>query len=135
VRGILEDNDVIGQVRVLTALLLEPSRVELWNHLALSVESFGSLGLLPTDSDVVIWKRCQVEELVLITGNRNQEGPESLGKTLATLNAPTALPVITFADAGRFMLDHAYANKAADRCLELLFDIELYRVTARLCIP
>ncbi len=56
-------------------------------------------GNAPELSDALIWATCQREELVLITGNRNKRGPDSLQAVLDRENRTDSLPVITIADA------------------------------------
>jgi hypothetical protein len=83
----------------------------------------------------VIWQQCQQAELILVTANRNDDGPDSLESTIRTLGGPTSLPVFTFADVERFMADRAYAHRAADKFLQDLFDIDRYRGAGRVYIP
>ena len=61
-------------------------------------ESFERLGLPYNTSDRDLWQLCQQREIVLLTANRNDEGPNSLEATIRTLNAPSSLPVLTIAD-------------------------------------
>ena len=51
---------------------------EFWKALGLVLRRFDDVGLAPTASDVEVWKRCQTEQLILITDNRNDDSPESL---------------------------------------------------------
>jgi hypothetical protein len=77
-RGILADNDVEGFVKVMLAIWLgEPWR-DIWKELDLEVRSFADVGLSRESSDAAIWRVCQLEKLVLITGNRNSDEPDSL---------------------------------------------------------
>jgi len=78
VRGILADINVRGQVRAILSIWNSDVWREIWLALGLSRESFPSLGLSLEASDALIWRTCQRVKLVLITANRNDEGPESL---------------------------------------------------------
>jgi hypothetical protein len=78
---------------------------------------------------------CQQPEILLITGTRNLDGPDSLETTIRELNTPFCLPVITLADQDRIMEGKAYAAKVAERLLEYLYDMENYRGTGRLFVP
>jgi hypothetical protein len=61
----------------------------------LITEEFPALGLAFNALDALIWATCQREGLVLITGNRNDDGPDSLEATIRNENQPDSLPVFT----------------------------------------
>ena len=135
-RGILADADCEGPFRILLRLLDHDSRRELWESLALDVSGFEQLGLPPDAADRLVWETCQQRELVLITANRNADHPDSLEMTIRTTNAPdSSLPVITLADPQRIARDREYAERAADRLLEYLFDCDSYRGMGRIYVP
>jgi hypothetical protein len=135
VPGILADVNVVKQLRMLLELFQGDSRRELWESLGFTTPSFADAGLSPQDSDLVVWQKCQEQQLVLVTANRNDDGPDSLEATLRERNTPASLPVITFADAERVRRDRAYAKRVADKLLEYLFDLEAYRGVGRLYVP
>jgi hypothetical protein len=135
VKGILADVDIEGHFRRVRDLLTDPSRAELWAALGITTYRFRDLGLAHDSPDTVVWQRCQQEQLVLLTNNRNDDGPESLVAAIRSANTPDSLPVLTFADADRFLNDRDYANRVVDRLLEYLFDIEKCRGTGRLYLP
>ena len=98
-RGILADINVGKQRRAILAIWATDTWRDLWNALALSVASFPSLGLSYDASDALIWETCQREGLVLITGNRNKRGPDSLEAVIqhenrrkACRSSPSAIP-------------------------------------------
>ena len=105
---------------------------EIWQELAVRVESFAHLGILPDSSDAELWRMCQTQQLLLITGNRNSTGPEALETVIARDNTPTSPPVLTIADSRRVLSSRAYAERVAVRLLEYLLDLENYRGTRRL---
>src|SRR5437868_206508 len=76
VQAILSDICIEAQVRVLVAILTGPDWQELWSSLNLRYCTFRDLGLAPDTSDADIWDRCQREQMVLITANRNADGPD-----------------------------------------------------------
>jgi hypothetical protein len=119
----------------LVRLFGEGFRQEYWESLALVIPSFQDLGLRPTDSDLLVWETCQREELVLLTGNRNDEGPESLEAVIRTRGGLDSLPVFTIADLYRMRHDRTYAERIADRLLEYLVNIDKHRGTGRLYVP
>src|SRR5262249_14704691 len=108
---------------------------DLWNALGLSVETFPTLGLPDDAPDALIWRTCQREQIVLITGNRNKRGPDSLEATIRNENQPDSLPVVTIADPDRVVQDRLYAEKVAERLLEKLIAIDDFRGTGRIYVP
>jgi hypothetical protein len=66
---------------------------ELWQGLGLRLFHFEDVGLNPTSTDLEIWLRCQAEQLIFITNNRNQDSPDSLEATIRQHNNPSCLPV------------------------------------------
>lgn len=132
---IAADNDVIGQVAALVTRLTRPPLDELWSALDPEVHDFESLGLLRDASDRSVWLACQRESVVLLTGNRNSEGPDSLEATIRDSNGPACLPVLTFSRPGRILRSGAYAERVAVRLLEYAYDLEQYRGAGRLYLP
>jgi Domain of unknown function (DUF5615) len=78
---------------------------ELWSELGAAFLQFADIGLEADTPDSEIWRVCQREELILVTANRNHDGPDSLGAMLDTENGPTCLPVFTVADQEALRLD------------------------------
>lgn len=134
-KGLLADINSVKQVVVLRTILEQESRRELWQHLNLVTPSFAEVGLIPRSPDIDVWRICQVEELILITANRNEEGPDSLEATIRIEGTPQSLPVFTLADANRVLNERSYAERVADRLLEYLYDIEQLRGVGRLYLP
>ena len=134
-RGILADINVVGQRIALFSIWTSDTWRDLWNDLGLVVESFPTLGLSDDAPDSLVWRTCQREELVLITGNRNKKGPDSLEATIQGENRPDSLPVITIGDADRVLRDRLYAEKVAERSLEKLIAIDDFRGAGRVYVP
>jgi hypothetical protein len=133
--AIMADHDIEGQMQVLLCLLTSAEWHTLWTELAVRVESFASLGV-PVDAlDAALWRLCQTQQIVLITGNRNQEGPESLETVIQAANTPSSLPVLTVGDPQRILSSSAYAHGVVERLMEYLIDIENLRGTGRLYLP
>jgi len=135
VKGILADINCGKQVRVLLLILQDKEHAAYWEYLGLTAPRFDELGLHPRDSDRVVWEKCQREELLLITANRNQEGPDSLESTIQSLATEQSLPVFTLANSQRVLEEGSYALRVADRLLEYLFDMDKYLGTGRLYLP
>jgi hypothetical protein len=134
-RGILADINVGKQRRAILAIWASDSWRDFWNGLGLAVVGFPALGLSHDSSDALIWRTCQNEGLVLITGNRNKRGPDSLEAVIDRENQPDSLPVITIADPNRVLQDRLYAERVAERLLEYLMRIDEVRGAGRLYVP
>jgi hypothetical protein len=108
---------------------------DFWEYLELRYTSFGDLGLTRADPDAVVWQRCQEEGILLITDNRNDDGPQSLAATIRAHNSPQSLPVFTVSDARRLARDAVYADRVIDRLFQYLLEVENIRGTGRLYLP
>ena len=109
--------------------------VEFWNRLELSYLSFADLGLSPSDSDAVIWHRCQQRQAFLLTNNRNDDGEQSLETTIRAYNTPQSLPVFTIGDAEKLRTDRQYLERVIWALLEYLLEIDNLPGTGRLYLP
>ena len=134
-KGILADADVRGHVGVLVQIVLSPAWREFWDHLSIQEFSFEELGLTIELADSLVCRACQVNDIVLITGNRNKRGPDSLEATLRRENDATKLPVFTLSDARRVSKNKTYANSVVEKLVEYLLEIDRYRGTGRLYLP
>ena len=134
-RAIMADNDVQGHVAILAHLLLSDEWREIWLSLNLSIWSFADLSLTADASDAAVWHACQRGNVVLITGNRNKDGADSLEATLQTHNTATSLPVLTIADPNELIHSQEYASRVVDRLLRYLMDIDSVRGAGRLWLP
>ncbi len=134
-QGILADINVAGHLRAIMAILTSDAWRGLWDALGLRLASFAALGLDAHSPDSLVWRSSQREQLVLITANRNEDGPDSLGTTIHNENQPDSLPVITIADADRVLVDRAYAERVAESLLDYLIRIDEVRGTGRLYVP
>ena len=135
VHGILADANCEGHLALLLGLFQQNWRQEVWEFLSLAQVSFADLGLPPDASDREVWEVCQRAQVILVTANRNDEGPESLEFTIQQHNTPQSLPVFTLANDQRVLRDRQYAETVADRLIEALFDIDSYRGTGRIYLP
>jgi hypothetical protein len=135
VKGILADNDVVGQVDYLVALMRAEPWWEFWQNLGLALFHFEDLGLSPTATDLEIWERCQAEGVVLITGNRTLSGPDSLEATIRQRNAADCLPVLTIADVQKVNTSKSYAEQVVATLIDYLQQIEAVRGAGRLYVP
>jgi len=134
-KAILADNDVEGILAALVSIWLSDTWRDHWIELNCSLETFPSLDLPRNASDAVVWEACQNHQIVLITGNRNAESPESLEATIRNLNRPDSLPVFTLSNPNRILKDRGYANLVAERLLDYLMSVQDYRGTGRIYVP
>jgi len=106
-----------------------------WMDLGLDVLTLDAVNMPHDSPDDMVWHTCQQEGLVLLTGNRNRDGDDSLEETIRRHNQPDALPVITISDVRRFGRDSAYDARLAGNLLSYLIDIDKVRGTGRLFVP
>jgi hypothetical protein len=134
-RGILADTNLREHQSALMAIWTSDAWRDLWDGLGLVVENFRTLGLSHNARDAIVWRTCQREELILMTANRNQRGPDSLEAVILSEYQPDSLPVITIADTYRVLQDRLYAETVAERLLDYLMRIDEVRGTGRIYVP
>lgn len=120
--GLLADANFEGQTERLMQVLRSPEWLDLWLSYGLTVQTLGDLGLDNSTDDRTVWKRCQAEGLILLTGNRNDEGDDSLEAVIRD-GPPDALPVFTVANGRRIMEDTAFARDVALAMLDAVDDL------------
>ncbi len=133
--SLLADANIQGQVELLVARMQGESWRDLWDHLGLRHVTFADVGLQPADSDTVIWHRCQQMDLVLLTDNRNDDGPDSLEATIRANNQPTSLPVFTIGNVRQLSESPTYADRVIDQLFTYLLELDNIRGTGRLYLP
>jgi hypothetical protein len=90
---------------------------------------------LPEDSnDRTVWRFCQENQMILLTGNRQMKGENSLEQTLREEKTETSLPVLTIGNLDR-MSEREYREACAIRLMEIVFDLENCLGVSRLYIP
>lgn len=97
--------------------------------------TFADVGLAPDSVDREVWRKAQELHVLLLTDNRNNEGPDSLEQTLIEEIAPDSFPVITVGSAERLRKDSTYRSACAERLVDIAIQIERYLSTPRLYIP
>ena len=131
----MADHDIEGQVQLVLHLLMSSEWHAIWTELAVRVESFASAGLPVNTLDAALWQFCQTQQIILITGNRNEDGPESLEAVLQTSNTAASMPVFTISEPQCLLSSGAYAHRVVERLIEYLVDVENLRGTGRLYLP
>jgi hypothetical protein len=135
VRGILADVNTRGYVDYLVRQMQMEPWSEFWQGLGLVLRHFEDVGLTATSTDLEIWQKCQGEQLILITDNRNYESPESLEATIRDHNAPNSLPVFTIANLDKFRTSQSYRDQVLEALYDYLLRIDTVRGTGRLYLP
>lgn len=128
---ILVDHNLKGQARLLFGTLQSLGWIEL---LQLEFIYFDDVGLEFETSDRVIWEFVQTEKMILLTGNRNRSGVDSLQHMIEEENFPEALPIVTVSRQDG-LLQTSYRKRCAARLIEIVVDLEIYRGAGRLFIP
>lgn len=128
---ILVDYHLEGKARRLWSTLSADGWVEL---VETQFVTLAQVGLPATANDRAIWRYVQAQGMLLLTGNRNMKGDDSLEQTLREENMPTSLPVLTVGTPER-LDEHDYRVKCAERLTEVVLYLERYRGVGRLFIP
>jgi hypothetical protein len=129
--ALLSDHDIELHAR----LIWSAFTVEQWRALGVaSLSTMAEAGIDPNSSDRDVWQFSQANHLLLLTGNRNMDGPDSLGQTIEDLNGPSALPVLTIGVRER-VLDAVYREDCAYRIADIVSELDRVRGTGRLFIP
>src|SRR5438094_306141 len=108
---------------------------DFWQGLGLVLRHFEDVGLTAGSTDLEIWRRCQAEQLILITDNRNCESPQSLEATIRDHNTANSLPVFTIGDLDKFRTSQSYRDQVLEALYDYLLRIETVRGTGRLYLP
>jgi len=132
---LLADHDVQGHVSRLMDICQQPPWLDLWRELECMLCTFEEFDLAVNATDLVIWQTCQDHDILLLTGNRNAEGPESLEMTIRQRNTSECLPVLTLADPDRIQRDRQYAESIVERLFDILINPDALRGTGRLYLP
>jgi hypothetical protein len=135
VKGILADVNAVGHIEALVRRMQAEPWAEFWAALGLALVRFEDVGLSPSATDADIWRKCQAEELVLVTDNRNRDSSDSLEATLRQYNRPDCLPVFTIGNLDKFRTSARYVEKVVESLYEYLFRIDEVRGTGRLYLP
>lgn len=96
--------------------------------------TFDEVGLAINSSDRTVWRFAQEKQFILLTGNRNKEGEDSLEQTIRNENTPSSLPVITIGMVSRIE-ERAYREQCAERIVEIVLNLENYIGVGRIYIP
>lgn len=129
---LLADHNVERHLKV---LFTELQALEWADLLSIEVALLGDVGLRPDSPDRQVWRRAQELGMLLVTNNRNSEGPDSLEQTIREELIATSLPILTTRDAGRIIGSRPYREACANRIAEIVADLPQYCGIPRLFIP
>jgi hypothetical protein len=108
---------------------------ENWSELvAVEFLTFNDIALPFETSDRDVWRLVQDRRIILLTGNRNSEGRDSLGVTIKKENSPDSLPVLTVGRQDDLALK-SYRIKCVARLVAIVLDLSNFRGVGRLFIP
>jgi hypothetical protein len=128
---LLSDHDVELQTRLIWTVFTDDE----WKEFGvLDFLSLRGAGLDRKSSDRVVWLYCQAHEMLLITGNRNQRGSDSLGIVIEELNSLIHLPVLTIATPD-MVSEKTYRENCAYRIADIALALDRIRGAGRLYIP
>ncbi len=134
--GILADINIAGQVRRLVDTFYSSEEwSDFWQSLGIVSLTFAQVGLDQRSPDDIVWQACQDNGLILITGNRNHDGPTSLEATIRQRLKPDSLPVVTVSRAKSLGLNSEYTAAVGIKLLDYLLNIERYLGSGRIYVP
>lgn len=127
---VLLDNDV-GGFRSRLAKSFHDTR---WDeYLTVNFVTMTEVGLDRQAKDREIWRFCQSNGFILLTGNRNKDDDTSLAQTLQEENSAGSLPVITVADKDR-LRERDYRESCIHKLMVILIELDNHLGTGRLYI-
>jgi hypothetical protein len=125
------DNDITGN----RDLLEETVKSLGWEEYQLvHFITLREYGLAESSDDREVWRCCQKDGMILLTGNRNKEDDSSLEQTLRDENTERALPVLTIGDTQR-LGERGYRERCIYSLLDVILFLDNHLGTARLYIP
>ena len=133
---LLADVNLDGHARWLE-LLLDGDETLAYYRTALDlvVVTFDDVGWDRRMADDDLWRRCQEEEWLLITANRNADGPRSLEAAIRAGRDRFCLPVFTLADADEFLQSQEYAHRVAIQLIDYLLRLPELLGSGRVYLP
>lgn len=128
---VLLDHHLGGYARILTRAV---AATGLEAMLPIRFVTFAEVDLPFDCSDRTFWRFAQAQNMVILTGNRNEDDPDSLGITLAQEGTSISLPVLTIGRVGG-LEEREYRERCAYRLLEILLELDSKRGLGRIYIP
>lgn len=130
---ILSDENCSGQAEAIFAILEQLGFRELLN---LELLTFEAGVLVKGTGDEQIWRFCQENHYLLLTGNRTTKArSKSLEFAIRYLVTSTSLPVLTIGNLKRVLRDRDYCGRCAERLADIVFDLERHYGIPRVFLP
>ena len=93
--------------------------------LSLEFKTIEDAGLYYGADDETVWRFCQEQGYILLTGNRTmKDGKESLEFVVRHLVEPTSLPVLTIGNLQSVLNDRVHCERCAYRLAEIVMDLD-----------
>lgn len=128
---VLLDADITG----FQALLVGTLEATGWSeYKLLEFVTLSEVGLDEATSDREIWRRCQLDSMLLLTANRNRDDRDSLEQTINQENSASSLPVITISAQER-LHNAVYREACIERLINIVLELSDNLGTGRLYIP
>lgn len=128
---VLLDNDITGHRELFIGTLDSTGWAE---HGLLEFITLPQAGLARNTIDREIWHYCQCQGQLLLTGNRNQEDPDSLEQTIQEENTSNALPIITISQPQR-IIEAEYRERCIHSLIDIIIFLNNYLGSGRQYIP
>lgn len=123
-RGLLADANVAGHQGRIVNLLDRSGLLEILAELGIEFALLSEIGLPCDVDDRTLWELCQRDGWLLLTDNRNDDGPNSLQAVLDDAWTPGMLPVLTLSDKPRFHRSAADRERVAADVADILFGLK-----------
>jgi hypothetical protein len=124
---VMLDNDITG----FRDLLVGTLRTTGWHEYGLvKFVTMREAGLDSNSNDRQVWRFCQREGFILLTGNRNDEDDTSLARTLREENSADSLPVVTVANKNR-LYETGYRENCIYGLMDIVLELNRYLGTGR----
>jgi hypothetical protein len=133
--SLLADVNIEGHIALLASFMQGDYWRDFWDYLQIQVLRFQDVGLSPAEVDSQVWQLCQERQLLLLTNNRNDNGPDSLEATIRAQNTAISLPVFTFSNADLILDSRDYRERVAESLFDKLLRVEAWRGSGRLFLP
>jgi predicted nuclease of predicted toxin-antitoxin system len=128
---VLVDHHLDGYIALLEGALARDGWLDL---LSIHFMMLEEAGLAIDSSDRVVWRYAQMNQMMLLTGNRRMKGEDSLERTIREENTPTSLPVVTIGNINR-LSNREYREQCAARLAEIIMYPQNSIGVGRIFIP
>jgi len=128
---ILSDHNCEGQAELIfNVLRFDGTWLEL---VPMELKWFSDVNLSDKTNDEDVWKFCQENGYILLTGNRStKDGEKSLEFQIRKEQVKECLPVLTIGNLKRINSDVVYRVKCAENLAQIIYDLDLHLGRVRL---